>query len=536
MGLIQFVDSTRLKTSRLFPFALLSLAILCIYLPEILSHELVNWDDPAYIINNPSIKEFTVHNLTAAFKEIYVSNYAPLHIISYMIDYFFWGEQAQGYLLENVILHWINGLLLYTLLIRTTGSKFGAFIGTLIFLVHPVQIESVAWASERKNVLSLLFILSSTYYYLQFDNATTGKRWTAYLFSLLLFACAVLTKSIAVIFPALLFLYDHTMGRDSVRDWKLLEKLPFFVLSLAGILVTLISQDPELHQGSGGMRDLFQGDPSAKLLTMSTIYISYLRMIILPYDLSIGYSPDIIKNLDIKTVGCLISLVCIILLFAKAWRNDCRFAFWGGVFTLGLLPVSQIVPIITLMNDRYLYFPMIGVAGVIATTYVHLLKWKPEARYWTILCLVFFSAFLTYSATVRLKVWRNSTTLWTDAVNKNPTQSNGWLMLGEAHMSTGNYAASRQCLTKASELAPTSYAPLYTLASLAAKEGNVDQAVALLEKAIKAGFKNKAFLENDPIFLTLHGNQKFIRLCNYFYLHYYMPDYRSKSTKPYVSS
>ncbi|HEY6838921.1 MAG TPA: hypothetical protein VI389_09280, partial [Geobacteraceae bacterium] len=125
-----------------------------------LGHDfLTNWDDHTYVTHNETIRGITSGHLKAAFTSLYVGNYAPVQIISYMLDYTLWGLRPAGFHGTNLILHALNGLLVYLFVFRISGRRAWAFPAAVLFLVHPAQVESVAWISQRKNLLAMLFFL-----------------------------------------------------------------------------------------------------------------------------------------------------------------------------------------------------------------------------------------------------------------------------------------------------------------------------------------------------------------------------------------
>ena len=139
---------------------LILILIICtflVYFGVLDNNFLVNWDDDKYVTANPHIQSFNVGNLKKIFTNYYVGNYAPLQMLSYMFDFQIWGSEPFGFLLHNLCLHSLNGGLLYLLLRALKASPLAAFLGALLFLVHPVQVESVAWISQRKNLLAMFF-------------------------------------------------------------------------------------------------------------------------------------------------------------------------------------------------------------------------------------------------------------------------------------------------------------------------------------------------------------------------------------------
>lgn len=186
--LSKYSRAGNLLTGPVLPLLLL-LALAVITYREIPSHSiLINWDDQVYVTGNSAIRGFSLENLQTAFTTYYVGNYAPVQIVSYMLDYTLWGNSPSGYLWANIIYHSICGVLLYFLLLRMGAWKWGAALGTALFLVHPVQVESVAWLSQRKNLLAMLFYLLSFHGYLSYrEKAGEASGRIYYLWSVVAF-------------------------------------------------------------------------------------------------------------------------------------------------------------------------------------------------------------------------------------------------------------------------------------------------------------------------------------------------------------
>jgi len=158
------------------------------------SFELLDsWDDWRYVTTNETVNGFTIFHLKQAFSDYYLGNYAPLHILSYMIDHVLWGLHPGGYHLENVLFHLANGLLFYTLLRRLALSEWQACAAAWIFLLHPVQVESVAWVSQRKSLLAMFFFLIALLSY-QAYSEQQANRIRCYLLSVASLSAALFSK------------------------------------------------------------------------------------------------------------------------------------------------------------------------------------------------------------------------------------------------------------------------------------------------------------------------------------------------------
>lgn len=392
-------------------------AAFAVYWQSLANGFLLNWDDPNYIVNNLDAHGFSVEHIKSAFSRFYVGNYAPLHIVSYMLDYSLWGLKPSGYIFHNILLHGLNGYLLYLLVARISAALYPSILSALLFIVHPVQVESVVWVSQRKNLLAMFFFLLSFHFYCSYRNSSAVAGRKPYVLALVLFACSLLTKSVAVILPVALLLCDFCLEQRPLRR-SLADKVPFLFIALATAALAMVSQSESY--GGGGRTVFHGGSPLATLLTMIPVFVSYLRMIIVPTGLSGVYAPEIRTSLDatVAISGAVLGLCTVMAWFI--FRKERQLFFWLALGVIGILPVSQIVPLVTLMNDRYLYFPLAGVAPFIVFGALKLLpESKDKLRYAAVflLCILLLFAVM---AGKRGTVWKNSLTLWSDAVRKNP--------------------------------------------------------------------------------------------------------------------
>lgn len=316
------------------------------------------WDDDVYVLENDFITSISIPNILAAFNGYFMGNYAPLHILSYMLDHALWALNPAGYHLENVLIHAINGVLFYLLLRRTALTELESVAATWIFLFHPVQVETVAWISQRKNLLAMAFFLIAFLCYEIYRR--TGKRMP-YLLAAGSMAAAVLSKSIAVIFPLTVLLYDLTAPQQRPRSRlaRGLDLLPFVLVAAAAALMAITSQS--LDNG-GGRRQYHGGSPAATFFTMVPVLVSYLRDCVWPFGLSPSYDIPVRVAPDMVFVADLGVLAFTVWGGVHLFRQKRELLFWYGLFFIALVPVLQIVPLITLKNDRYLYFPLLGFA------------------------------------------------------------------------------------------------------------------------------------------------------------------------------
>ena len=402
----------------LLVLALVSMAVFC----RALGHDfLINWDDRQYVLDNSIIRGFSLDHLKAAFTTFYLGNYAPLHLVSYMLDYQFCGMNATGFILSNILLHTMNGMLFYLLLRRIAGERVWIFAAALIFLLHPVQVESVAWVSQRKNLLAMSFFLMAIYLYREYRGGERKKPALFYLLSLAAFILALLAKSVVVILPLVLILFDNCLLNRRDLKGLFLDKVPFIAIAAIFCVVAVESQS---MQYQGGRSSWHGGTPYATFLTMLPVLASYLRMIAWPANLSAFYDVPIRTAVDGEVA--MAALLCLILIAAGVllYRRRRPLFFWFALFFIGLIPVSQIVPIVTLMNDRYLYFPMLGAASFLGMVAFGDKVWSelsPSPKALAVpLIFLFMTVALAAASVRRVGVWWDSATLWGDAVRKAP--------------------------------------------------------------------------------------------------------------------
>lgn len=418
------------------PLFLLLTATFAVYAWSLGHDFLINYDDDVYVTANEAIRGATPEHLRMAFTSIYGGNYAPFQIVSYMLDYAIWGMRPAGFILTNIICHALNGILFYWLLLSFRWERLYAFLAAAIFLLHPVQVESVVWISQRKNLLSMLFFLAALHFYLSYrDKKGEEGRRTLYVSSVACFILSLLAKSVAVVLPPILFLYDFCFPEKDGRKWRLADKIPYILAAAAVALAAIITQKPEL---GGGRTGFHGGGGMSTFLTMLPVFARYLGLLFWPADLSAIYTPPIKTALDMQA---LLAALLICLLFCLAlylYRRRRPLFFWLTLFFVGLLPVSQIVPLLTLMNDRYLYFPMLGGAAFLVGC-VRLGGEKLRRPLVIILCIALIP--LSLLSERRARVWKDSVSLLSDTVKKAPESYEAWSHLINAYWYAGKLDA-----------------------------------------------------------------------------------------------
>ncbi len=435
------------KYTRYLPILLLVAGVFAVYGATFGHDFLINWDDEGYVLKNGAVRGFSLPHLRAAFTSYFVGNYAPVQIISYMLDYELWGMNPAGFIATNLLLHSLNGVMLYGLTLKLCEERLIAWGAAFVFLFHPVQVESVAWISQRKTLLAMVFFLAALRLYLEYRER---RSVAAYWWSLAAFTLALLSKAVVVIFPLVALLVDlcfaGTSGRPRLRD-----KLPYLGASLVVGCLALVSHAPVLNRPSG-IRAYPGGTLLTTAYTMAPVLSSYLRDCFLPLDLSPYYMTPIKASPDGEVLlsAVLVLLLCLLGLLLS--RRSRTLFFWYALFFAGLLPVSQVVPLITLKNDRYLYFPMLGFAPFVAMVLGALLRKRGGWRWVAGLSILVALVSLPLRAYRQSLVWKDSLTLWSYALRKDPRNQVALQMLALYHTRHGNVAQAFDAVNELNRL------------------------------------------------------------------------------------
>ncbi len=334
----------------------LALLVVLIYWP-VAQNEFINYDDDVYIKSNERVNDgLTWNGLKWAATTVHAANWHPLTWISHMIDWQIFGSNAAGHHLMNVGFHILNTVLLYCLLLRATGAAWRCLMVAALFAAHPLHVESVAWAAERKDVLSTSLGLATIWVWLGFLQ---HRDWGRYLTAIILFAASLMAKPMLVTLPFLLMLLDYwPLQRAAITRLaaQVHEKLPLLLLSAASCVVTVIAQSR-----GGAVLTLIRLSVPARIATVMQSYCGYLQKMVWPVGLAVIY--PLPKSVNwLAAMACGILLVGLTAFLLAAARKHKYFAV-GWLWYLGtLVPVIGIVQVGSqAMADRYTYLSLIGI-------------------------------------------------------------------------------------------------------------------------------------------------------------------------------
>jgi protein O-mannosyl-transferase len=406
--------------------------ILCVcfaaFFPS-LFNEFVNWDDYAYIVENPLIRDLSWRNIKHIFdpKTFVVGNYHPLTVLSYALEYKVAELKPFLYHLDNILLHLLNVSLVFLIVRKLSPDNFAvAGITAFLFALHPMRVESVTWAAERKDVLYTLFFMLASLKYLHY---TATRKAGDYILSLLFFLLSILSKGQAVVLPLTLLLFDYLLKRGLDRK-VVLEKLPFFALSLLFGLLAMAAQHTSLTE-----QRLEQHSVLERILFASYGTVRYLYNLFVPLNLACFYKyPQ-----KVNGMYPFIYYLSPFLAGTAAWlvyrfRKERYLVFGSLYFLFTISIVLQLLPVgDAIVADRYTYIPYFGLF-FIAAHLIHkfLPRLKANAAVRTGLTLYLLSfCFLTFG---RTRDWKDNETLWTDVIEKYPQTAIAYNNRGVARM------------------------------------------------------------------------------------------------------
>jgi len=439
-------------------FAASALAF-ALYLPA-LRHGFVNFDDYDYVTKNPYLGLPFAAFVKWAFSSYWCANWHPLTWLSLRLDHLVWGLNPLGYHLTNIVLHAANVFMTALVARRLFGMvsddvKAAAAAATVaaLFAAHPLHVESVAWVSERKDVLYAFFYLAAIHFYLRYAGYRTderaGSRW--YALAIAAFALSVMSKPMAVTLPVVLLVLDwYPLGRlknasGAIDARALWDKLPFAALSLLGSVLTLAAQSEGIVQVSR----MSLADRSR--IAAEGLFL-YLGKAFLPTGLSPFYPlPKTIPVFDPVALLSVAGIAAItIAAVALRRRMPVLAAAWAYMF-VSLIPVLGIVQVgAQAAADRYMYLPVLGpmfLAGAGGAW----LSGRSGMKPWLV-SGVAAVALLSAVTLGQTGIWRNSTELWQRVVDKYPQSSIGYSSLGYSLFEQEKHGEALANLNRAIEI------------------------------------------------------------------------------------
>jgi tetratricopeptide (TPR) repeat protein len=442
---------------------LVAASIFAVYFPA-LSHPFVIYDDVDYVSQNLQVQQgLTLATFRWALTSMEFSNWHPLTWMSHALDCEFFGLDAGGHHFTSLLLHAIDAVILFLLLSRMTGKTGRSLMVALLFGLHPLNVESVAWVAERKTVLSMLFLLLALWAYLWYARKPGIGR---HLSADALFALALAAKPMVVTFPFILLLLDYwplqRIKLHGIKDEQsqsdklalplpqfpplrlLIEKLPLFALSAASCTVTVIAQ----HRVA--MKTVEAFPLRDRVVNAVFSYVMYLWKFIWPVHLSVFYAPQGSRLAMWQTVLCVAFLAAITILVWRG-RHSCPYFLMGWLWFLGtMVPMIGIVQVGDQgMADRYAYLPYVGLFIAVVWGLADLAqKWRIEPR-WSAAAACAVLLVLSFLTRMQLRNWESSYALFAHSLQVTPDNYVGEDIVGTALLEEAFRTTGQKCTTDA---------------------------------------------------------------------------------------
>ena len=469
-------------------FAVAALTALTFY--RAIFNDFTNWDDGAFIIENEIIREFSGENIKSWFTVGVTTTwdfFQPVKLFGYALIYRFWELNPAGYHLTSYVFHIINGVLVFWLLMKITRSNlFVSFAAATLFAIHPMRVESVAWASELKDVLYVFFYVLAFISFIKYRRSRS-KRY--YGLCLVLAALSLMSKPTAATFPLLMILWDFYEAKKFKKIF-LFDKIPFIIFSIAAALAVLSVRNEALEisqvtEAAETIRPLY----TRVLLAINSISF-YLYKTIDPRRLSAFYQyPEVIKIglwqyyvpliiFAVIAAGCIYSL-----------RYTKKVVFGFLFFVIAFSPHSHLVVHASFCySDRATCLASIGFFWLAAWglwQFWRMKKGRIFIRSFVSVFLILVFAGLCWLSTERIKIWKNAETLWMSVIEYDPDVAYAYYNLGAIANHEGRTDDAAGFFQKSVQVEPDYYAGYRALADVLQRQGDVSGAIAAYEECIR---------------------------------------------------
>lgn len=484
----------------------LTALVMALYWP-VGGYDFIALDDNLYVVENANLQRgFSLQNFTWAMNTFHTTNWHPLTWISYMVDYELFSLNPGGYHVHNLILHILNTLLLFILLRQMTGEFWKSAVVAALFAVHPMNIESVIWIAERKNLLSTFFMTLTIMAYVRYVRC---REWKSYFLMLVCFILGLMAKPMLVMFPFIFLLLDYWplqritfTGLDQSMDILdhavrrkflsrlIIEKVPLFLLSLLSAGVTM-----QAAKSGGSLRAISDFPIVGRIENAVISYAMYLYKMVWPTDLAIFYPYPAIR--PFWKIGLSILFLIAVTVFVWMKRKKHPYLITGWLwYWITLLPVIGLIQVgFQSMANRYVYIPMIGILIVVVWGVSDLLKRFSKRRHLlAVAVLVIFS--YTFTTKAFLPKWKNSEAVFQHALNVTKDNHIAETGMGDVAFGRGDLREAGSHYREALRIKPDYAAVHNKLGMILIREGKVDDASVQYREAIN----------DDPAFEKAYNN------------------------------
>jgi tetratricopeptide (TPR) repeat protein len=459
-------------------FSIVTITIISYY-PS-LNNGFTNYDDHELVTENKDITTISQKTITNFFTKQYVAHYHPITMLSFAIEYHYSGLNPKTYHTTNLIFHIINSMLVFMVFYLIGKNLFVSFFVSVLFAVHPAHVESVAWVTERKDLLYAFFYLGSIISYLKYKKNLKRKY---FVLTAILFICSLLSKTMAVTLPFILLLIDHYVF-GGIKKKDLVQKVPFLVLTIAFAAIILIiefgSATTGLRRASSVVDNVFIGFHAI---------VFYFYKLFLPVRLSAYYPlPESVLSETLYIISPALVLLFGFLIY-RYTRGMTHVQFGIIFFLLTILPVLQFIPFgSAFIAERYTYLPYCGLFYAIAYGFYN----SKLAIYRWIIVSVFLISLpvLVLQTIARCQVWKNSISLWEDVLQQFPEAATAHAGLGIAYKTEQNFEKALTSFKSAVKYNPNETDYYNELGVLYSINSQYTESVLSFKKAINLKPKN----------------------------------------------
>jgi protein O-mannosyl-transferase len=482
----------------------LALAVFAIYF-QVRNFEFVGYDDPEWVVQNIHIRGgLTPSSIAWAFRTGYAANWLPMTWLSYMLGVGLYGLASGWHHLTNVFLHALNTVLLFAVLRRMTGARWPSAFVALLFGIHPLHVESVAWISERKELLSGLFWFLSMWAYLRYVQR---PRAGAYILLVLAFCGGLMSKPMIVTLPLALLLLDYW----PLQRWKttalgrlILEKVPLLALSAAGSAITLLVQ-----QRAGAISSIAEVPFRFRIENGLASYLAYIFQFFWPARLAVlyPYATDLSAGRVIGTAAALTAITALAIAEPKRRPYLTVGWFW---FAGTLVPVIGLVQVgVQSRSDRYMYIPLIGLSIMVAwglrEVAGHLAERGAAVRSLAVALAAGACCACGMVAWSTTAHWRNTVTLFRHAIEVTDDNWAALTVLSQTLLKQDRVEEAMPYVDEALRLRPNLPEAHINFGAALSERGDFDAAAAQYRIALKSDPDNPDAHEGLGVVLTEKG-------------------------------
>ncbi|MCB9771759.1 MAG: tetratricopeptide repeat protein [Candidatus Omnitrophica bacterium] len=464
-----------------------------IYSPT-LRHEFINWDDNTHIVDNPQIRSVSPQNVWNIMTSTVQKTYIPLTILSFAVEYHFVGLNPWLYYLNNILLHLLVVFLIFRLSLALGLGNSGSIIAAFIFSLHPMHVESVAWATERKDVLYSVFYLGAVLWYLRFLKT---RKWLYYGLSLTMGFISMLAKPMALSLPLILLLCDWFLnGKFKNEDY--FNKIPYFIFIIPLAAITFLMSANSLSQ-----------TVDSNLLLRFWAAAFYIKKFFWPFFLVPVYVPVLPANILHFQYWFAVLIVAGSVFVGIVWENRWfRFALLWYISSIFFLLNFDYPRFMQIVADRYMYLPSVGFCLFVG--YVIERLWKENflsvvAQNVIITVLIVAALALSIKTFSQISIWKDSFTFWNYTVKHSPESFVAYNNRGRIYVSREQYDLALADYQESVRINPTYSKVHKNLAMIYERTGDTKEAILEYTKAIESDSNYSGAYNNRGLLFEKEG-------------------------------